>query len=401
MAIPDPLAYEIRRLATLIGRGLGADADQPPPPPGELAQRVAGSFGLRSIDVDIALAVLAADLDEEFRYLLYRDAPRSELTVLAALVPRLEERLVLGDAVGRDAPAIQRRLLRRVDGVGQLVATRRFRTAVYGRPLLSDLPEYAQTIDAEPLAVPWAAPPKGLVESMRAATGGVLCVIYGGAGVGKTTWACHAAFSIAGGALRIDAANAANATNAGSELRELIEDAAMVGRPVVLDNARELLRGETRLAVLLDDLLEATPAKIFLVLGDGDTVSERIASRALGIVRIEPPGPLDRRRLWDVAAIPSLQTLADDLVLTPRQIANARPAHGGGRGPGARCVRATAKGTEPHAAGSQHREARSADPSRRGPSRSPRDHRRHPRARDRALGAADRTRARDHGTVRR
>lgn len=319
----DPLAYEIRRLATQIAR-VRDKGETPIPPPGELAKRIASTFSLRDIDVDVALVVLATELDDEFRLLVHEDGPRNELGVLAAIVPELEQRLVLADAVGRDAPVVQKRLLRRVDGSNQLAATRRFRTAVYGRPLLGDLPEYAETIDHEPVSVPWGTPPSGVIESMRSATTGVLCVVYGAVGVGKTTWASHAAFQIAGKALRIDAAKAATHGAAGSEVRELLEDATMVGRAIAIDNVRELLRGDTRLGILLEELLDTTPMKLVLVVGEAEAVSERITSRALGVVRIEPPGPMHRRTLWDVAKHPALATLADDLVLSPRQIANAR-----------------------------------------------------------------------------
>jgi hypothetical protein len=324
MSMPHPLAYEIRRLATLIARRHGEDPDRAPAPPGELALRIVASFEIRPIDADIALAILAAELDFEFREVLYADSARSELAVLATLVPRLEDRLALADAVGRDAAAVKRGLLRRIDSTGELTVTRRFRAAVYGRPLLSELPDYVATIEDQPQSVPWARPPYGLLDSMSASQDGTLCVVHGGPGVGKTTWASHAAHLVAGAALRIDASKAATVANASSELRELVEDATMMRWAVVIDNAGELLRSETRFAVLLENLLDSVPVKMFVVLGDGESVIERIASRALGVVRIEPPDPLHRRALWNVTADPSFTTLADDLVLAPRQIANAR-----------------------------------------------------------------------------
>lgn len=320
----EALAYEIRRLATVIGRRHGEDPERPVPPPSELALRIVASFGIRPIDVDIALAVLGAELDFEFREVLHADGNRSALSILAALVPRLEDRLALTDAVGREAPAVQRGLLRWNDATGELAATRRFKAAVHGRSPMTDLPAYVEMIEDAPPSVPWVVPPPGLLDAMRAADDGAICLVYGATGTGKTTWACHAARQITRSAIRIDASRAAIATNVASELRELIEDATMNGWSIVIDNARELLRGETRFALLLEEVLDATPARLFLVLGDGEFTFERLASRALGIVRVDPPGPLDRRVLWDVTTTPSLCTLADDLVLTPRQIAHAK-----------------------------------------------------------------------------
>lgn len=326
METRDPLAYEIRRLGTLLLQVADDEPSEPAPAPGPLATRIADSFGLRPIDVDIALTVLAAELDDEFRRLLNHDGPRSELGILAALVPHLDDRLVLANAVGRDAPAVRQRLLRRIEGTGQLVATRRFRSAVYGRPLFAELPEYAVLIDTEPQPVPWAVVPDGLLNTLRASTTGNLCLVFGGPGVGKTTWACHAAHSIGRGAIRIDAVKAAGSGQVIGELRELVEDATMIGRAIVIDNATEMLRGETRLLLVLEEALDTTPAKVIVVLNDGEGAPDRLISRALGVVRMEPPGAEHRRALWgiDEHADPVILTLANDLVLTPRQITNAK-----------------------------------------------------------------------------
>lgn len=151
----DPLAYELRRLSRVLVTGRQADsddhsanADTIPVAPGELAVRLASSFGLRGIDVDLALAVLGAEIDHEFAALLAEAGARTELGLLAALLPALEHRLTLLDAIGPGAPAVKSRLLRRAerDGVGVLSATRRFSAAVLGRPILSDLPGFAELV---------------------------------------------------------------------------------------------------------------------------------------------------------------------------------------------------------------------------------------------------------------
>jgi len=350
MRIPDPLAYEIRRLGTLIAYGRD-QSDHAAPSPGELAKQIATKFELRSVDVDIALAVLAAELDDEFRQLLHQQHGLSELGVIAAVLPSLDDRLAACDAVGRDAPAVDRGLIRRaeIDGRGVLFPTRRFRAAVYGRPLLAELPEYAVLIERLPAGVPWVTPPLGLTDAMRQTeTGGVSCIVLGGVGVGKTSWACRAAFDLAGAALRIDIARGAR-TGASivAELRELIEDAAMLGHAIVLDNARALLGNESGLGFLVDEILQSTNAKIFLVLGDLDGVAERVVSRAVGVVSVDAPGPEHRKQLWGVSETsdPMLATVAEDLVLTPRQIQNARRMIAAGTSPEVAAFQQLARGS--------------------------------------------------------
>ena len=57
MSIPDPLAFEIRRLATVLGRDAGLETDTSPlPPPGELAERIVTAFNVRPIDAEITSA---------------------------------------------------------------------------------------------------------------------------------------------------------------------------------------------------------------------------------------------------------------------------------------------------------------------------------------------------------
>lgn len=348
----DPLAYEIRRLSRWLlsrdeaeadeaRRGLYFDAEDEgdrvqsstrrgsgPADPGELAVRLAASFGLRRVDVDLALAVLAAELDHEFRLLLYTMTPRSELGVLAALLPRLEDRLAMLDAIGPDSPVVQRGLLRRAEeaGLGVLSATRRFRAAVSGRPLLSMLPPFAERVDGMQADVPWVSSPPGLLTAMRGGTRGVMCVVGGRPGVGKTSWARHAACTLGGEALHIDAARAARSgLDVSVEIRELIEDAALVGAAIVLDNAGELLEADSWLSSTLEAALDTTRARVFVVVDEAFQLHERIASRALGHVAIGPPGPAARRDLWRGArsAPRGRDILAEDLVLSPRQIANA------------------------------------------------------------------------------
>lgn len=346
----DLLAYELRRLSdrVLAGHGLtddrtasthalahwAEDADAPSrdihgnptaPGPGDLAKHVASSFKLRGADVDVALAVLGSEIDHEFGALLFHDRNRTELAIMAALYPRLEDRLRLADVVGADAPVVRRALLRRTprDGGAILTATRRFRAAVFGHSLLSALPSFAELVEADVPRAPWITAPEGLLEGMRS---GALCVITGGAGTGRTTWACSAARDLAPAFLRIDVARAAHAhADVATEIGELLEDAAMLGIPVVLDNAGGLLGRSARLPLIIEDVLMRSPAKIFTVADEDDDLHERLASHAIARVRVGAPDAHTRRLLWRAAGVDDhvMRTIADDLVLTPRQIANA------------------------------------------------------------------------------
>lgn len=94
----DALAYELRRLIQRIGASRQAIDPAPLRPAGELALRLAKLFRLRTIDVDVALVVLASELDLEFRKLL---GTPDELGILAALLPHVEGAI----SRGRDGPA--------------------------------------------------------------------------------------------------------------------------------------------------------------------------------------------------------------------------------------------------------------------------------------------------------
>lgn len=329
----DPLAYEIRRLSQMLlcHNADNRDATQTSSqtvPPGDLALRIASTFDLRGVDVDLAIAVLAGEIDHEFGALLYSIVSRTEQGVLAALLPRLEDRLAVLDAVGQDAPVLRAGLLRRSeqDGVGTLSTTRRFRATVAGFPLLAMLPEFAWLVETAPLPVPWVVPPAGLIEVMTHASQAAMCVISGAPGVGKSSWARHAAYSVGGRYLDIDVARAARAgRDVLQEIRELLVDAALQRVPVVLDNAGEMLTNESRLSLLIEDLLDMTDGRFFVVVGDAEHITNRLASRALSQVRMGPPPPAARRDLWQRAPMDARtrQTLADDLVLTPRQIDHA------------------------------------------------------------------------------
>ncbi|MEO8842280.1 MAG: ATP-binding protein [Kofleriaceae bacterium] len=167
--------------------------------------------------------------------------------------------------------------------------------------------------------------PPGLLGAMSE-PGGAMCIVSGAAGSGKTSWASHAARSSSGASLRIDVARAARADgNVSLELRELLEDSTLVNAAIVLDNVGETLCAGSHLAALLEEVVAYAPLQLFVVVDDIASVNPRLATRALTHVRIEPPPPAVRREMWSCArsGSPIPSTLADDLVLTPRQIRNA------------------------------------------------------------------------------
>ena len=324
----DPFAYEIRRLSsTIISASDRSTTDTVPAAPGELAKRLAVSFGLRSIDVDIALTVLASQIDHEFGTLLHTVAGRSELGILSALLPRLEQRLCCFDAVGADAPAVAARLLRRseIEGQGVLSAARRFRSAVFGVHLLSSLPAFAKLIATDGPGAPWI-PTSPSLHGAMCKPAGAMCIVSGESGSGRTSWATKAARSVSSTALRIDAARAARADgNVSIELRELLEDSTLLGAAIVLDNVGEMLAPNSRLASLIEEVVATAPLRMFIVVENIAVVDPRIATRALTHVKIEAPPSAVRREMWSRArsGSPIPNTLAEDLVLTPRQIRNA------------------------------------------------------------------------------
>jgi len=231
------------------------------------------------------------------------------------------------DAVGADAPAVASRLLRRseVDGQGVLSATRRFRSAVFGVHLPSSLPAFAELIATDGPGAPWVQTSPSLNRAMSK-SGGAMCIVSGESGSGRTSWASNAARSVSSTALRIDAARAARADgNVSVELRELLEDSTLLSAAIVLDNVGEMLAPNSRLASLVEEVVASAPLRMFVVVDDIAAVDPRIATRALTHVKIESPPPAVRREMWSRARSesPIPNTLAEDLVLTPRQIRNA------------------------------------------------------------------------------
>jgi ATPase family associated with various cellular activities (AAA) len=322
------LAYEVRRLSTILIARVD-EAEISPTTPGELARKLASGFQLRPIEVDLALTTLAAELDAEFRQLLHRALPagdlRTEHGVLAALVPQLEARLGSLDAIGPLAPIVTRKLIRRIeDPTGaRLVSTRRFRAAVLDQPVCAELPDYARMTHAPPRAPTWTRNAAELARTMNAASGGSLCIVSGAPGVGKTSWAVDAAAHIAEPVVYIDLAVAVGRAT-GQDVRDLAEDAALAGHPVVFDNAAAFVAEERRLVANMLELLDAASTHVFLIVDNVTRIDERLRVRALAHVRIDSPPASTRHELWRAGVQSELAAnLAEDLVLTPRQVENA------------------------------------------------------------------------------
>jgi ATPase family protein associated with various cellular activities (AAA) len=336
----ERLAYEIRRLSDRLLARVD-DRNVEPATQGELARRLASAFELQPIEVDLSLTVLGYELDAEFRSLVHSALPpgdrASELGLLAALIPDLEARLAALDAVGPHSPLVLRHIVRRVEegDVAYLRATRRFRATALGRPVLADLPGFAHVMTDPPPALPWIASPPALSSAMAAVARGALCVASGATGTGKTSWACSTAAEIGLPILYIDVAAAADRGRVVAiEIRELIEDAALAEQPVVLDNAGGYVSTDAKLTPQLLDVLERVRCRIFLVVDDATQVAERLRTRALSHVTVENPPQEVRRHLWEATAAVTgsdLRTIAEDLVLGPRQIQNAADLiqHGG------------------------------------------------------------------------
>ncbi len=323
----DALAYELRRLASRL---LACAETEPPVlhPPGALAAQLA-AFELSPLEIDLALLVLGIELDAELASLFAAAAPAgasNELALLAVLVPTLEQRLAATHLLGPDCRLVRRHLLRRLEG-GAFVATRRFRASSLGHPALAELPAYAHRITGEPVEMPWVASPQTLAAAMyRDRPPGALCIVSGVSGVGKTVWARSLALSMSLPAIEVDLAAAASTRgDVAGDICELLEDAALLGMAVVLDNAQGLVRGETKFAGSLAATLDAAGGQVVLVVEEVAGVDPRLDARALSRIVIEPPPPEVRKRLWHASGLSpdGANAAAQDLVLTPRQIANA------------------------------------------------------------------------------
>jgi AAA+ superfamily predicted ATPase len=319
------LAYELRRISSrLIARV--DDAAPPDAVAGPLASQLAARFELGALEIDLALLVLGATIDAEVAELV-RVATAGATTALATvavLVPVLEARLAAAGVVGPDSRLIRKRVLA-ADG-DRLVVTRRFRAAALGHHILAELPSYARRVNGGVADMPWLVGPSSIAAAMwRDRPPSALCVVGGAPGTGKTMWARSLALSISKPALYVDVAAAAAARDMAHEICSIVDDAALAGVAVVLDNAEGLVAPGARLATLLASTLDEAAAQVVLVVEDPAGADARMVGRAIVRVDVTAPPPSARRALWCANGVDESQIglLAEELVLTPRQIQNA------------------------------------------------------------------------------
>ncbi|HEV7555799.1 MAG TPA: ATP-binding protein [Kofleriaceae bacterium] len=320
------LAYELRRISDqLIARVDDAprcDARQ-----GPLATQLATAFELDRLEVDLALVVLGAAIDADIAELLrvVTNGATGELATVAALVPVLESRLVTAGIAGPESRLVRKRVLRTAGG--RLDVTRRFRAAALGHHVLARLPGYARRVSSGSVEMPWLVDPRTVAAAMwRDRPPSALCIVGGAAGSGKTTWARSLALSMSKPALYVDlAAAAAMARDPADDICELVDDAALAGFAVVLDNGEGLVGTGTRFAAILASALDEVAAQVVLVVDDTERADARLTGRAAVRVEVTAPPAQDRRALWSANGVDDTQIalLAEDLVLTPRQIENA------------------------------------------------------------------------------
>jgi ATPase family associated with various cellular activities (AAA) len=336
-----------------VSRVLSARVDQPaepapsePVPPGAFEALVA-SHDLSPFEADVLLLAVGATVDADFARLLAAagGARRNAPTVSGALTVLLEDRgarLRARPLLGAEGALVRMALLRRRpddSGDHELVATRRAVAAALGRHPLDDLPTWARQsrTPADDTRSFWTElDPRAVARGLRAPSPpGALCLVRGASGSGRSTWASIAAGALGPQALAIDVPRAlAEAESPAEVIAELCEDAALVGVPVILDDAdKALALGAATVAALLD-VLERVPLSAIAVVSDATPVDSRVIRRAIYQARIGPPPPAVRTRLWGAdARRRGLGVVASELVLTPAQIANARRLMAGGIDP--------------------------------------------------------------------
>jgi AAA+ superfamily predicted ATPase len=336
------LASQLDRLSRILLARLEGPTDAPRPGPvpvPETGPRPAAlalieTLGLTPFEADVLYLAVGAALDGDVRRLLgaaggsRRIAPTVAGT-LSVLIPDPAERLHAREMLGRDKALVRAGLIRHqvVDALDvELIATRRAVAGMLGLHPLDELPPWATRSTLGPLHTWWTDPMP--IDAARAMTTrlppGALCVVRGAAGSGRTTWARTAAHGISPAVLVIDTPHAlAGGYDSVDDLLEVLEDAALAGVPVVLDDAGgQVTAGLT--ASRLAAFLEAAAISLFLVVDDGTTLDARLARRALLRVTVPPPPPEVRRTLWGTVAGADVGLLAEEVTLSPAQIGNAR-----------------------------------------------------------------------------
>jgi ATPase family associated with various cellular activities (AAA) len=339
------LALRLERLALLAdARVVGADVEaelagnraarerQLATFPGEREApgfALARRFGLSAFELDVLDLAVGCALDPGFlakmREGRSRRAPRIA-DALLLLASSCEVRLDLTDALATsrlwEAGLLRRR---EADGLdADLVPTRRTIAAMLGRGPLDRLPSWARWGGPAPTGWRFEVDPRRAAITLSGSDGGFLFVT-GDPGSGKSSLARAIATAGAPRYLGVDVGACARAVGddeVAIELAELVEDTALLGVPVVLDDL------DPRLVGVLDHrLAEAfvrTGARAIVCVEPGGELDPRFVDRArLRIRLIGVSGHLASEMWSSMAGAEPSSWVGEEVVLEPRQIENA------------------------------------------------------------------------------
>jgi AAA+ superfamily predicted ATPase len=237
------------------------------------------------------------------------------------------ERLRKLDAFRIDAPLARNGLIRlRVldDLDTEVTPTRRAMAALMGRHPLDELPEWAQLSAPSPPVATWTEITPGVVARAmgRAESAAAVCIVRGASGSGRSTWARTVAHAFADRVVVVDVPRAlAYGESPMDALFDFLEDCAISQVPVILDDADQTSRS-AELQQRLADFVDRAPSRAFIILDADTAVFSRLARRVLFDISISAPPAAVRRELW--GNVPGAETIAEEIVLGPSQILNAR-----------------------------------------------------------------------------
>lgn len=309
----------LARLAAMLEARLAGE-EMPPPSSEEVATSIeaggpfmalATELGLSAFDVDLLHLAAGAVIDDEFRSLVAAASHRRDGLVrvgfaIALLIRDPAQRLAIRHNLAGHAPLFANGFLRPIDGAfpeAILRPTSRALAALLQENPMARLPSFAGLRGRRDFGeVPAGLSADSIAEVMRNESDrGSLVIVTGNAGVGRSTRARAILSSIAEQWLEIDASRAwtrLDRAELGSIVTELIGDAFMVGLPVLLDDADEVLGADGAVAVGLRHLLEREAGIVVVVVRDEARVHPLLRSRALLVDRVVLPCPEQRARIW-------------------------------------------------------------------------------------------------------
>ncbi len=207
---------------------------------------LAAKLGLSAFDVDVLCLVVGAHVDHDFRGLVAKAGGPSgyvtEALALAVLLPSLDWRLEQRGRLGDRGPLVSGGFLRPRGGGARdaaLLPTRRGLALVQGRHLLADLPLFANVLHGSPSTLVSMPDPGEVAATLRDPDGPRVALVSGGPGAGKTTWAVALAALLGPKYLELDMAVAARQVDPAElpvVVAELVDDAGLIGLPVLIDN---------------------------------------------------------------------------------------------------------------------------------------------------------------------